>query len=339
MPTSGTQTLLDVFKERKDPLEAGVIETFLDHCHISRVLPITTTGTSEVANRRKNGVVAVGWREGRGQRFGTLQRTSKDKVADAVFQMGGEISLDKFDYRDKSVNGPALLSDTIQDAVEGMAWEFTNTFINGDHGTNPHSFEGVKVRLGISGASRTIYAIDASNDLDVRPATATNAELYTWLDRIEDAVDAVDGNRADVALCNSGFIKGLKSTLRRLGLYTSEDISKPSTLIKQRSTDAIEFHDPAFTWNGIKFIDMGYKADQTNKVIATDSIGGNACEPVYFLRLGKPYLRGIQMYPIEIDKPHLGDDRVTYTMVVDWPVGLNHVHPRFGSVLRGVYTG
>ena len=41
----------------------------------------------------------------------------------------------------------------------------------------------------------------------------------------------------------------------------------------------------AFEWDGVKYIDMGVKADQTTKIVATDTISV-ACRPAYFIKTG-----------------------------------------------------
>ena len=44
------------------------------------------------------------------------------------------------------------------------------------------------------------------------------------------------------------------------------------------------------------------------------------------------------MQPLETSDLFLLDDGVSHRMVIDWMVGLRHVHNRFASVLKGCYV-
>jgi hypothetical protein len=330
-------TLLDVQRLKQDDYEKGVVETFIQECDISKKLPLVTIGTLEVRTKRTNSIPTVGFRA-RGAMHGTVAAGGTDTVADAVYSMGATIDIDKNDMRDKSpVTDP--LTERTRFAVKGMAWTFNDYFINGDHGVDPDGFEGIKVRLALSPASQTLYGNTSSAALDVAAALASNttSTMQTFLDRLDEAKYACDGHTADVCLTDADGIKAIKACLRRLNLY--KDVAPDQPHINPdngRRTSATLNTRPVFSWDGVDFYDMGLKADQSTKIIGNDTIGGAACRPFYFLKLGEPYIHGIQQYAMEISKPYMLDDGVTWRTVIDWPVGLRHVHPRFASVLKGV---
>lgn len=329
-------TLLDVARNKKDAFEAAVVETWADRCDILKKLPLKTIGTLEVHTRRRASGTMLGFRK-RGQAYGDIKGGGYDIVSDAVYPMGGNIDIDKADMRDKAPASDPL-TERIRDGIDAAAATFNYYFINGDHAIDEDTFEGIKVRLAASPAAQTVYGNSSTTALDVAGAIAANntAVMQTFLDRIDDAIYACDGHTADIALCNAEFIRALKAVLRRLNLYKDVEPTQPYKTARQSETSATYNNSPIFNWNGVDFYDMGVQVDNVTKVIGTETVGGEATQPVYFLKLGDRYLHGIQQYAMEVTKPTLLPDNVTYRVTIDWPVGLRHVHPRSFSKLAGV---
>lgn len=327
--------------EAGDEYGASVVSVVQQECDIAAMLPWKTLGTVEVRDRISDSIPTVGFRQGRGQSFGSISGTSTSQMVDAVYSLGAQIDLDKTDVRDK--DAPDILGERTRLAVKGMAWTFMDYFINGDHATDLHGFEGLKVRLANSASAQTVYGVSSAAELDIRAsASPSDNTLYTFLDRIDAAVDACDGHMADIALTSSDFIATLRSTLRRLGKYVEKSPYSPGPRFEgsvQRRTSADKPNGPVLEYpegSGIKWYDMGLKADQSTRVIGTDTVNSVACRPVYFVKVGYPYLHGIQQYPMEIDPSSKLDDKVTFRVVIDWPIGLHHVHLRSFSKLAGV---
>lgn len=334
--------LYDVMRqksEKGDDYGAAVVETFAQECDPATLLSFKTLGTTEVKHRRKNTIPTIGFRQGRGTSFGSVSGTSNAQVTDSVYQLGAQIDMDKTDVRDKEAGD--LLGERTRDAVKGMAWTFLDAFINGDHATEPHGFEGIKVRLANAASGQIVYGNASNAELDVRAsASPSDATLYNFLDKIDEAIDALDGSTGDVAFTSSDFIATLRSVLRRLGKYTERPVEADGKFGSvRRRTSAVKASGPVLIYpedKGIKWYNMGFKADQSTRVVGTDTVNSVACRPVYFVKLGYPYLHGIQQYAMEIDGPDWLDDKVTQRIVIDWPVGLHHVHPKSISKLAGV---
>lgn len=335
-----TLTLLDVMRQRTDPFEKGVISTLIVECDIMKKLPWVTIGTTEVGHRRTNSVPSVGFRK-RGQGFGPVKGGAYDEVVDAIYPLGATITIDKIDYEDKrNAENPLVLRT--KEAMEGVAATFNHYFVNGDKAVDEDGFEGIKVRMATAPTSQTVYANTASAALDLTPAAnsgagPTTSEMYQWLERIEEAKYALDGHSGDVALTTAAVLRRLKGILRRLSLYKDTPADEPHMeLDNQRRTSAEKPNRPHLRWLGLDWYDVGPKGfDQSSEIIGNETIGGQSTTPIYLLKLGKPYLYGIQQYPIQISPTELLPDRVTYQTVIDWPVGLHHVHPRWGAVVRG----
>jgi hypothetical protein len=337
-----TLDLFDVHraKSRKgDTMGAAVVEMFIQECDIMSMIDFTTLGTVETRARRTNSIPTVGFREGRGERFGPVAGIEYDEVTDAVWHLGAEIDIDKIDLRDKQAGD--VLGDRTRLAVKGMSWTFLDYFINGDHAVNPHGFEGLKVRLANSPSDLVVYGNSSSAELDIRQsATPSESDMYQFLDRIDETIEALDGGTADMVLTDAPFIAALRSVLRRLGKYTERPVDAPGFYgTSKRRTSAIKPKQPALIYpedKGIPWYPMGYKADQSTKVIGTETVNSVATIPAYFVKKGRPYVHGIQQYSIEVSEPMKLDDGVTYRVTVDWPVGIHHIHNRAISKLAGV---
>jgi hypothetical protein len=331
-------TLDQMARQYKDDFAKEVVLMYAQHLDISKKLPIETIGTTEVVDSRSDSAVTVGFRS-RGEAFPAVQGGGYDEIADAVFPMGGTIDIDKMDMRNKKLSVDPLSKRT-KEAVDGLSWTFRDAFINGDHGVNPKSFEGIKVRIATLGSEQTIFAKNSTTALDVAAelasTTPSNAVFQQFLDAIDNAKSALDGGTADLAVTSFDFIRAVKASLRRLNLYKDVSPLDPSLYGKeQQRTWADASTKPVWHYEEVPFYTMGREATQTNEIVGTTTVGGAACRPVYFLKTGRPYLYGIQQYAPEVDEPFKMPDGTTWRTVIDWPVGLHHIH-KFGmSVLKG----
>lgn len=336
-------TAMDMMRTKEkagDMAAAAALEVWQQESDVTRLISFDTLGTTEVQRERTNSIPTVGFRQGRGTSFGTVVGGTTDHVADAVFSLGAQIDIDKTDLRDKK-GGRALLARRTREAVKGAAWTFNDYFINGDHATDEHGFEGIKVRLANMASSQIVYADASNSELDMRPsASPAEADMYQFLDKIDEAIYALDGHTADIALTDADFIRTLRGILRRLNKYTEKtENAERYQGGGERRTSANRPTGPALVWGGpnnsTKWYDMGLKADQATKIIGTETVNSEACRPVYFLKLGDPYIIGIQQYALEVDGPKQQDDGVTWSTFIDWPVGLHHAHPRGIAKLAG----
>lgn len=330
-------TLLDASKEKTDDYAGGVIETFVLASDILKILPLETLGTMEKMRRRSNSISQIGWRK-RGQAPGTITGGTRDSVTEAVFHMAGAVDIDKTEMRDKRIRGN-LLKDRTDDAIKAAVFEFNDKFVNGDHATNEDTIEGIKVRLATLAAAQLIYGNTSAAELEARPGTATTANGQALFDKLDEAQDQLDGGRADVCITTRKNIRAIKSAQRRMGINKDQDSLDPNTNVAQRRTSATPWQAPLWTYNNVPYIDLGYKYDQSTLIVGTDTVNSKACDPFYFLKLGDPYLHGIQEYAMEVAPPDMLDDMMTYRSTFDWPIGLAMFHPRGIAKLAGVYAG
>lgn len=338
---SSTRTLVDVARDRTDPFESGVISTFLERCDAAKVVPIQTIGTTAIGHHRTNSAGEVGFRK-RGEGFTGVARRTYDEVVDATYSMGCEIKVDTRDLKDKGLTENPMVKAT-REGVEDMTYTFNYWFFNGDQAVDEDGFDGLIVRHANLASTQTTYAVNSTTALDMTRAANSGAgpsvgDCENFLDALDDTQETLDGRTADVCFTDAAGIRAVKRALRRLNLYKDVPPSEPITDSGQRQrTSANPINRATYTYDGVKYINLGYRADQTNKIVGTETIGSKATTPFYFVKLGKPYFWCIEQFPIDIGDTFLMDDGVTMKTVVEWPVGEHTVHPRWAGKLAGVF--
>lgn len=319
-------------------MQAGAVETFIVHSDLAKVLPFKQVDTVQINTRRENTLPATGW-AARGVRFIDGGVPGFEYVTDSVYSLGGEYTIDKIDKMDKGPWVEEPLARAIRTRIKSMAYNFHNMVINGDHATEPDAPEGVKVRVNNMAAAQTVYANTSTSQLDLRAGFITNALAYQFLDAIDNVRYALDGRKADICLTDIDFIQAFKRSLRQIGNYVAAP-GTPVTVAGARGTSA-EPPNPQsiFEWDGTKYIDMGFKADQTTKVVATTTVNSVACRPAYFLRMDeKEYFHALSMQDLTVSDPFMLDDGRSWRVVIDMIVGFRHVHPKSISQLLGTYV-
>jgi hypothetical protein len=324
--------MYDMARLKETNFEKGIVEMFIRESDLLKVLPFDNTDTMSIQTRRMNALPAVTWRQ-RGQRFSDGGQPGFETVTDALYNIGAEINIDDADMKDK---GPFIVNPlkfNTEAKVKSIVYDFHDKVINGDHAVDPNSFEGLKVRIGNLASSQTLYS---TAHLDVRPSGITSATAYAFLARIDEAKYNCDGHSCDICLTDADFIRALKNAIRVVGQFVAP-VATPTTDVNPRATSNFPANTAgnAYEYDGVKYIDMGVKADQTTHIVATETDDSVTCRPAYFVKLGGNNFSMIQYAPLTASEPMLLDDLVTYRSVISWYIGSRHVHNRFAVKLAG----
>jgi len=319
-------TAYDIARFKEDNYAKGIVNTLIEECDVLKIVPIENIGTLAISTRRANSLPAVNFRA-RGSRYTDGGAVGFETVTDAVYDIGTEITLDKADMKDKGPYITNPLEYNTKARVKSMKFKINDAWMNGDHATDPNSFEGVIARHSAMAAAQTTTAASAGAE-DIRVSAITDATARAFLNSVDDAVYALDGNgKGAVCFTDADYIRGFKRCLRQLGLYNGP-VAMPTTKLHQRDTSADMAPFPHFEWDGIKFVDMGLKSDQSTKIVGTETVNGVTCRPAFYCRLGEPYLHFIQLDDLDVSEPFMLDDGVSWRIVVGWMLGTRHVHPK-----------
>jgi hypothetical protein len=302
-------TLADAANLEKDPMLKGIYEGLMETTFLMEKIPFATIGELQRKIDRWKDLPGVGWRrvnEGYTESTGTTEQ-----IMESLSIMGGEFDIDTIILEQKNlITDPRALQ--LKMKLRAMAYEFNDVLINGDQAVNPKAFDGLKVRVAGLPATQTI---DTACDITRANRTA-NAHLF--LDLLDEAFSNIEGGKPDIMLMNKSVKLAFKSILRRADLLDHT---------KDRYDRKIDAYD------GVPFIDLGYKADQSSWVIDDDFDGVTNNTSIFLLKFGaEEYMSGLQMH--DIRTKDIGDleGKPAKRMRLEWPVGLAIWDPR--SVVR-----
>ncbi len=259
-----------------------------------------------------------------------------------------------------------LMLDSIQNveaanaeaAVKGIGYFVNEMLLQGDATSDPEEPDGIWRRLRSDPRmnGQTVNATVNTTVLDITPATGTDAERFSYLDKLDEVIAVMNGvsggeKEGDIQfLCNSQLERNNWSMVRRLKLF---DTTKDQ-------------FDRVFTSHrGVPFIDVGFlpgdSIDGTfdteglvsgRQIISNDADGGAANETLisgngandydnstslYCVRFGEDYFYGNQVAPMKVR--HLGED-VTNThqskVNIRWVFGFGTAQKRSLARLVGL---
>jgi hypothetical protein len=270
----------------------------------------------------------------------TLKAWTNSSVTDAVFRDIGAPYTETKDQFAEKVEGVYLLGGQIdidralrlpgQKEIDAWAenlllqskryqYGFTNTFINGDRSVNPNRFDGIKKRVEDVGGDQVI----AGGGLDL---SASSANRQTFLDHLDQAIFEVEDGMPDMIISSKQGVWSVQRVARREGLY---------------DTTRDQFDRKVETYRGIPLMWAGTTGDQSTQIItATETDAGASTGSTrtsfYFVRMGRPYVQGMQMHEPRRIYDDIINDGVTHRTVFEWPVGLTSMQNKAIVRLRGV---
>ncbi len=297
-------TLNDLAMVQPDPLKKAVLTDLLRQSKILQLVPIESVPGHKITQTRWQTMSTTSTRKIGGtwtENTGVLEQ-----VQETMFVYGGEIKVDRLLTMDSTVIEDPLITQTKMKA-QALAAAFNDSFINGDHASDPDVFEGLKKRVSNFPARMTI---DLGNPLLILADTASE---HSFVDGLHELVYKTGAN---ALIMNENTYLGIGKVLRRLNLL--------STVKDQYDRTWSEFA-------GAKLVDVGLKSNQSTEII-TDTEdpgdGGADSTSIYGVRFdGDDGLRVIQLNgttPEPYD-PTNGTELETapaFIRRIDWMVGL-----------------
>lgn len=307
-----TLTLAD-YEASPKPLISGVAQVLRNASPLMSYLPFEDAGSLSIQVIRMAANPSPSWR-----RIGNSHGSSNgrvDLVTENAFSFGNTIDVDKVYVKNGNTLYDARALWT-KSTLEGMAYEFNDSFINGDPSATPDKITGLSYRI-----TNDLAASQFVNcNLDISPdAASLAANIIAFMDKLDTLIYAMPDHKADYLLMNDTALLRVWSILRQSGtLATTKD----------------QYEREIFSYKGAKLVDIGFKNDQATKIItdtelsAGTAVTGGACTSIYALRTGVEYLTGWQEYPMDVQDIGMLEDGVTWRTLVDWVVGLAVTHPR-----------
>jgi len=316
---AGTFTLVEFAKIAKDPGVKSVARTLYEESQPMKYIPWETIGSlhkkmvriqtlPSVARRKLN----AAW---------TSSTGTTEPISEGLSLIGGNIDVDKEMVEDnQTIEDIRTLQQIMK--VKAMAYEFTDSFINGSIVSDEDDFDGLKVRCNRSDMSaQKILSATAGNLI-----TDTQAHALDFLAEMDKLTYAIDGHKPTFMCTNDIGLRKINQALRIADVL-------------DKTKD--QFGNLVTMWGGnIPIYDMGVNADQSTKVMADEDVAGVAGSDyfsIYAVKVGEGTdFWGIQKHKLEVKNAGLLEDQVTYRTNVNWPVGLALINKRSIARLYGI---
>jgi hypothetical protein len=242
-----------------------------------------------------------------------------------VYLIRNSIDVDKVLVQDVNKIGDPR-ANQLNAYLKGVTYDLNHKFINNVHtGTgDPKAFVGIRGRIdngGVFGV-RSANKIDAGG-VDMSQAGMTQAtanKFIEFLDQLLWSVDSPDGTGV-VLYMNEVMQRRFNFALRLMGtsggLMTTQD----------------QFNRTIQQYKGARIRDIGYKADQTTRIITTTETaagidGASTMTSIYAVNYDTDHFFGWQFDIMQARDLGLLNNGVTYRTVVDWAGGLMNASNR-----------
>lgn len=305
-------TLAQLTKLETDPLRKYVLANLLREIKAMEYLPFTNIDSLRATALRWRILPSVGFRD---LNEAYTEDTSGDveEVWESLYILGGLINFDRvFSKVKNTIVDPKKLQMDMK--LKSLGLTFNDYLINGDLGTEPSGFEGLKKRVTNSPARQLVLpTASGATALDVT-ASAANVNLF-WTG-IEKAYKRCNNGEVSLMITNEDVLLGLGRSLRYInsagGMFL--DVTKDS------------FERSIVTYKGTPVIDIGVKKDQSTEIITdteTAADAGSDGTSIYFASFNEQQgVIGIQLGPVEIVQDAQKDVATVDKTLIEWVLGL-----------------
>lgn len=246
-------TLVEASKLSDDHLLSGVIETIAAESPILQRLPFIEIVGNGLTYNRENASATAGFFDV-GDTW-TENTPTFSQVTATLRIMGGDADIDNFLKSTRS-DVQDLEAAIVQLKARATRDLFDDTFINGNEGTDPKSFEGID-RLAAGGQSVSM---------------GTNGDVLT-LEKLDELLDTVKGGKPDLLLMSRRSRRSLNVLARTAGSFLEAD--------RDEFGQMVQYYDG---------VPIGI-----NDYIADDQTAGtsNDCSTVYAMQFGEGAVSGL----------------------------------------------
>lgn len=309
-----------------DPMVQAVTFSLLDCGTAMTDVPFVTR-KSLIANgvRWEGNLPSVNW--------GTINSEPSVTIGtpkpyqEQAYIMRNSIDVDKFLVEDENnITDPR--GAQLAAYLKGVAYDFNYKFIENAHdgatGHDNNSFVGLRARIdnGVQYGVWSSAKIDAGGvDLSLAGVTATTANKFVEL--VTQLLWTADSPEGDgiVLYMNEVLARRFATALRTMGTSGGFDITQD-----QFGRSVTKFRNAVIK-------DIGYKADQSTRIITTTetsagALGASTFTSMYAVNYGVDHFFGWQYEPVTAKDLGLLNNGVIYRTVIDWAGGLMNANIR-----------
>ena len=324
---TGQINLRDMAQGMGESVVAGITLNFARRSVFMDMLPFVDVDTFWVRKWINDSFSEANFRQ-----FGSAFTTVKDNLRDAqdsLSLLGGQIDIDMA-LKSAGQKEQDLYAYNLNEQPNRFRYTFMDRVVNGDKTVSSSEFNGLKERVDqFVSDGYTDAKIDGLN-IDL---AASSSNRQTFLDHLSDGIERVDAGEDADAIGASVILTG------RAGYLTIASVARREGLL---DTSKDSFDRPINNFAGVPFVRAGTKADQSTSIItateADDGISSTGSDNTsfYIMRLGEPYVHGMQNGKPETTLDRIIDDGVTHRVVFQWTVGLGAWSKRSAVRLFGI---
>jgi hypothetical protein len=240
-------------------LQRGVVETFVIASPVLDRIPLLDINGNAYAYNSEATLPGV---EFRAVNSAYAESTgSVTQVTESLVILGGDADVDRFIIQTRgNINDQRAIQTELKS--KALAYKWQDGFINGDVSGDANSFDGLKKRL-------TGGQVMIAGAAGLAVLGADDPARHAFFDQLDALLALVPGG-ADVIYTNDLVLAKIKSSMRRLTMYTTEQ-------------DVFGRISPFY--NGIPVIDIGTKADGTRILPQTETQGAsNIASSIYAVK-------------------------------------------------------
>jgi hypothetical protein len=314
----------------KDPLVQAITFSLIDNGSVMADVPFVNRAALVTAGVRWEGnLPTVSWAQLNAE--GTTTSGTPTPFQEQAYIIRNYIDVDKFYVLDENQIVDPRAAQTAA-YMKSVAYDFNFKFLNNNHITGDvNSFVGLRFRLDNPTAwgLKTAQKIDAGGAVMTQAATAAQANAFMeFLDQLLWSVDAPDG-RGVVLYMNEVMLRRIHYALRLMGTSGGLTITKD------------QYDRVVSTYKNAQLRDIGYKADQSTRIITTTETaagvdGSSTFTSIYAVNYGTEHLFGWQFAPLAAKDQGLLENGTIYRTLIDWAGGLYSANNRSAARLYDI---
>ncbi len=328
-------TLADMYLLSPYLFEKGIIKTLQEESQLINSLSFENVEALTVQTYRSGKLQPVSWRK-INEPFGSVIQGKPEPVQAGIFSFGNNIDIDYLVKRDKTPKIVDPMTQQINDTMVTMARQFNDAWVNNTPMKDPQAIIGVRYMINEEFPGQKICANPAGNAvLDLTPTGANYASnISIFFLMLDKAINAIDGKKPNIAVCNSTFLTHFTALCRDSGYLKMTEDSLGRKFVE---------------YNGVKFVDAGNTYEDmdangldipviTDKELyngTVDLSNGNSTS-VMFARIDKTHYQPFQFENLSAENIGMLDDGVHDRSIVKWDVGHIVTNKRSLSWLTGL---
>lgn len=340
---AGTVTLADYAQMSNNPLVRGVSYSLIDNGSVIQDIPLVSKKSFTINGARFEGnLPTVNWSQLNAE--GVSTKGTPTPYQEQAYILRNYIDVDKYIVEEENSIVDQRSAQT-EAYLKALTYDVNFKFINNDHVTGDiNAPVGLAYRIANGGTFgvRPENKIDAGGtDLSLAGMTqATANKFLVQLDQLLWSVDSPNGDGVTLYM-NEVMQRQFAAAIRVMGTSGGFEITRD------------QFNRVMQMYKGSIVRDIGYKADQSTRIIPGNGLSGSSAvgetsagvastgssavyTSIYAVNYSTDHFFGWQFEPPNVQDLGLIYNGVIYRTLIDWAVGLVNASTRSIARLYGI---